>query len=52
MYIILSLKLGDQKGLTVFTNGWLLRRTLLVVLPVILMHIPICAFLSSGPIYY
>jgi len=37
MHIILSLKLGNHEGLTLFIHGWLLKRTLLVVLPAILI---------------
>jgi len=49
MHVILSLKLGDHKGLTLFVHGCLLKRTLLVVLPVILIQIPICASQSPVP---
>jgi len=50
LHVILSLKPGDHEGLTLFIHGQLLKRTLLVVLPVILMQIPIRAFLSPVPI--
>jgi len=46
MHIILSLKLGDHEGLALFVHGCLLKRTLLIVLPVILIQIPIHASLS------
>jgi len=49
-HIILSLKLGDHEGLAFFVHGHLLKRTLVVVLPVILIQIPIRAFLSSVPV--
>jgi len=48
MHIILSLKLEDHEGLALFVLGWLLKRTLLVVLPAI--PIPICAFLNPVPV--
>ena len=51
MHVILGLKLGDHEGLPIFARGRLLKRTLLIVLPVILIQIPICAFLSPVPIY-
>ena len=35
MHVILSLKLGDGEGLALFVLGHLLKRTLLVVLPMI-----------------
>jgi len=49
MHVILSLKLGDHEGLALFVLGHLLQRTLLVVLPAILIQIPIHAFLSPVP---
>ena len=49
MNIILSLKLGDHEGFTVFVHGQLLKRTLHIVLPAILIQIPTCAFLSRVP---
>jgi len=49
MHVILSLKLGDHKGLTLFIHGRLPKRTLLVVLPVILIQIPSRASLSPVP---
>ena len=48
-HIILSLKLGDHEGLALFVHGRLLKRTQLIVLPVILIQIPICAALSPVP---
>ena len=51
MHLTLSLKLGDHEGLALFIHGWLLKRTLLLVLPAILIQIPIRAFLSAVPIY-
>ena len=50
LHIIHSLKLGDHKGLALFIQGQLLKRTLLIFLPVILIQILICAFLSSVPV--
>jgi len=50
MNIILSWKLGDHKGLAPFIYGQLLKRTLFVVLPAILIQIPIHAFLSPVPV--
>jgi len=50
MDITLSLKLGDHEGLALFILGCLLKRTLLVVLPEILNHIPIRASLSLVPV--
>jgi len=49
MHVILSLKLGDHEGLTLFIHGHLLKRALLVVLPAILIQISICASLSPVP---
>ena len=49
MHIILDLKLGDHQGLTLFIQGRLLKRTLLLVLPEILIQIH--AFLSPVPVY-
>jgi len=51
MHVILSLKLGDHEGLTLFVHGRLLKRTLLIVLPAILIQIPIRVFLSPVPVY-
>ena len=51
VHVILSLKLGDHKGLALFLHGCLLKRTLPVVLPVILIQIPIRAFPSPVPAY-
>jgi len=51
MHVILILKLGDHKRLALFVRGRLLRRTLLLVLPAILIWIPIRAFLSPVPVY-
>jgi len=50
MHIILSSKLGDHEGLTLFIHGQLLKRTLLVVLPTIMIQILIRAFLSPVPV--
>jgi len=49
MHLVLSLKLGDKEGLALFVHGQLPKRTLLVVLPAILIQIPIRAFLSPAP---
>jgi len=49
MHVILRLKLEDLQGLGLFIHGRLLKRTLLVVLPVILIQIPICASLRPVP---
>jgi len=49
MHIILSLELGDHEDLTFFVYGQLLKRTLFVVLPAILIQILICASLSPDP---
>ena len=49
MHAMLSLKLGGHEGLALFVHGRLLKRTLLVVQPVILIQIPIRAFLSPVP---
>jgi len=49
MLVILSLKLEDHKGIALFIHGQLLKRTLLVVLPAILIQIPMCASLSPVP---
>jgi len=51
MHVIFSLKLGDHEGLAVFIHGWLLQRTLLTVLPAILIQVPIHAFLSPFSAY-
>jgi len=51
MHVILRLKLGDHEGLALFVHSRLLKRTLLVVLPAILIQIPIRAFLSPVPIH-
>jgi len=52
VHVILSLKLGDHEGLALFVHGRLLKRTLLLVLPAILIQIPTCAFLSPVPVYW
>jgi len=52
VYIVLSLKLGDHEGLAVFFHGYLLKRTLLIVLPAILIQILICASLSPVPAHF
>jgi len=49
MNIVLSLKLGDHKVLALFAHGRILKRTLLDVLPAILVQIPIRASLSPVP---
>jgi len=49
MNIILILKLGYYEGLTLFVHGHLLKRTLLVFLPEILIQILIRASLSPVP---
>jgi len=51
MHVILSLKLGDHEGLALFVHGWLPKRTLLLVLPAILIQILICEFLSPVLVY-
>jgi len=51
MHVILSLKLGDHEGLALFIHGQLLKRSLLLVLPVMLIKIPMRAFPSPVPIY-
>jgi len=48
-HILLSLKLGDDEGLALFIHGQLLKRTLLVVLPAILIQTAIHKFLSPVP---
>jgi len=52
MHITLNLKLGDHESLTLFVHSWLLKRTLLVFLPAILIQIPIRAFLSPVPVHF
>ena len=52
MHITLSLKLRDHESLGLSVHGRLLKRTLLVVLPVILIQILIHAFLSLVPVYF
>jgi len=49
MHVTLSLKLRDHEGLALFVYGRPLKRTLLVVLPAILIQIPIRASLSPVP---
>jgi len=49
MHVTLTLKLGAHTGLALFVHGRLLNRTLLVILPAILIQIPICASLSPVP---
>jgi len=39
MHVTLSLKLGDHEGLALFIHDCLLKSTLLVVLPAILIQI-------------
>jgi len=50
MHIRLSLKLGDNEGLAIFVHGRLLKRTLLVLLPAILIRVLIRVFLSPVPV--
>jgi len=50
MHVILSLKLGDHKGLALLIHVHLLKRTLLVALPAILIQIPIGALPSLVPV--
>jgi len=49
MHVIPGLKLGCHEGLTFFVHGRLLKRTLLIILPVILIQILMRASLSSVP---
>jgi len=49
VHIMLSSKLGDHEGLTLFVHSRLLKSTLLVVLPTILIQNPIHMFLSPVP---
>jgi len=51
MHVILILKLEHHKGVTLFAHGHLLKSTLLLVLLVILIQIPICAFRTPVPVY-
>jgi len=51
IHVMLSLKLGDQECLGLSVHGWLLKSTLLIVLPEILIQILICAFLNPVPVY-
>jgi len=48
---MLSLKLEDQECLGLSVHGWLLKRTLLIVLPAILIQILIRTFLNPVPVY-
>jgi len=48
-HTILSLKLGNHKGLALFIHGKLLKWTWLAALPAVLVPIPIRAFLSPVP---
>jgi len=52
MHVMFSLKPGDHESLTLFIHGPLLKRTLLIVLPAVLIQIPICPsrvqFLSAA----
>jgi len=48
MQVTLSLKLVDHKGLALFVHVWLLKMTLIFVLPVILIQIPIRELLSPA----
>jgi len=47
--VILILNLGDHKGLTLFIQSWLLKRTLLIFLPAI--QIPLREFLSPVSVH-
>ena len=49
MHVTLSVKLRDHKGLALFIHGHLLKRTLIFVLPAVLIQILIRAFLSPVP---
>jgi len=51
MHVTLHLKLGDHEVLILFFHDQLVKRTLLLVLPEILIQIPICAVLSPVPVY-
>ena len=50
MHVMLGLTLGDHEGLAHFVYGRLLKRTLLIVLPVILIQILIRVSLSPVPV--
>jgi len=50
-HVILRLKLGDHEDLALFVHGHLLRRTLFIVPPAILIQILIRAFLTPVPVY-
>jgi len=50
MHVMLGLTLGDHEGLALFVYGCLLKRTLLAVLPAILIQILIRVSLSPVPI--
>jgi len=50
-HVIPSSKLGDHEGLTLLVQCQLLKRTLLAVLPAILIQIPTRALLSPVPAY-
>jgi len=51
IHVILIVKLGEHEGPALFIHGWLLKRTMLLILPAILSQIPIRAFLSPVPVY-
>jgi len=51
-YTSLRLKLGDHEGLSLFVRGSLLKRTLLLVLLVILIQILIHSVLTPVPVYF
>jgi len=51
IHSILSLNLEDHGSLVLFVRGQLLKKTLLLVFPAILVHIPIRAFMNPAPIY-
>ena len=50
VHVILNLKLGNHEGLAFFVHGCLLKRTMLVVLPVILIQVLIRAPLRPAPV--
>jgi len=50
LQVMLALKPGDHEGLTLFIHGRLLKRTLLLVLPALLIQIPIRAPLTPVPV--
>jgi len=50
-HVILSLKLVNHKGLTLFCLCLVSEEDLDVVLPATLIQTPVCAFLNPVPIY-